>query len=43
MTSFRSSKVWQDVYRPAVGRKILYVKFTTDSRGRYLLISFKEA
>ena len=43
MTSFANHKIWQDVYRPAAAGTSLYVKFTTDSMGAYLLISFKEA
>jgi motility quorum-sensing regulator/GCU-specific mRNA interferase toxin len=31
----------QDVYKPIVGRRELYVKFTLDARGGLLLISFK--
>jgi motility quorum-sensing regulator/GCU-specific mRNA interferase toxin len=34
--------IWQDVYKPVVGGRELYVKFTRDTRGRLLLISFKE-
>ena len=34
--------VWQDVYKPVIGRRELYVKFTVDGRGELLLISFKE-
>jgi len=41
MTSAVDSTIWQDVYHIAHNRIVLYVKFTTDSRG-YLLISFKE-
>jgi len=36
MTSMAAHRVWQDVYRPRVKERELYVKFT-------LLISFKEA
>ena len=43
MTSFADSRVWQDVYRPTVGKTALYVKFTLDSMKALLLISFKEA
>ena len=31
----------QDVYKPVVGGRELYVKFTLDARGGLLLISFK--
>jgi motility quorum-sensing regulator / GCU-specific mRNA interferase toxin len=43
MTSNASSKVWQDVYKPMVKGRRLYVKFTTDAQQEWLLISFKEA
>lgn len=43
MTSYANPKVWQDVYRPKVGKAALYVKFTLDSMGALFLISFKEA
>ncbi|MFE0755581.1 type II toxin-antitoxin system MqsR family toxin [Inquilinus sp. NPDC058860] len=43
MTSLANHKIWQDVYRPTTTGTSLYVKFTTDSMGAYLLISFKEA
>ena len=34
--------IWQDVYKPIIEGRELYVKFTLDSRGELLLISFKE-
>ena len=34
--------IWQDVYKPVVEGRELYVKFTLDTRGELLLISFKE-
>ena len=43
MTSYANAQVWQDVYRPTVGDKKLYVKFTLDARNNLFLISFKEA
>jgi len=43
MTSITNHKVWQDVYKPSVGGRKLYVKFTLDGCGELLLISFKEA
>ena len=43
MTSIADHRVWQDVYRPRVKERELYVKFTLDSQGALLLISFKEA
>jgi motility quorum-sensing regulator/GCU-specific mRNA interferase toxin len=33
--------VWQDVYKPTVKGRELYVKFTLDARRELLLISFK--
>lgn len=41
MTSKWNNAVWQDVYRPMRGPERLYVKFTLDAQGQYLLISFK--
>ena len=43
MTSIADPRVWQDVYRPRVGGRRLYVKFTRDARHALFLISFKEA
>ena len=43
MTSMADHRVWQDVYKPSVGGRKLYVKFTLDSQKALLLISFKEA
>jgi motility quorum-sensing regulator / GCU-specific mRNA interferase toxin len=43
MTSLADHKLWQDVYKPLVGDKALYVKFTLDAEQQFLLISFKEA
>jgi motility quorum-sensing regulator / GCU-specific mRNA interferase toxin len=43
MTSMADHRVWQDVYRSRVKGRELYVKFTLDSQGALLLISFKEA
>jgi Motility quorum-sensing regulator, toxin of MqsA len=34
--------IWQDVYKPIIDHRELYVKFTLDARGELLLISFKE-
>jgi motility quorum-sensing regulator/GCU-specific mRNA interferase toxin len=34
--------IWQDVYKPTVEGRELYVKFALDTRGELLLISFKE-
>jgi hypothetical protein len=43
MTSIADHRIWQDVYKPQVGARTLYVKFTLDARAAPLLISFKEA
>lgn len=43
MTAIHNNRLWQDVYLPTVGGKELYVKFTKDAEGNYLLISFKES
>src|SRR5271170_4934778 len=43
MTSMADHRVWQDVYKPVVGRRTIYVKFTLDARQAPFLISFKEA
>jgi motility quorum-sensing regulator/GCU-specific mRNA interferase toxin len=42
MRSEINPAIWQDVYKPIVDRQELYVKFTLDTRGELLLISFKE-
>ena len=43
MTSMADHRIWQDVYKPNVGGRTLYVKFTLDAQGALVLISFKEA
>jgi motility quorum-sensing regulator / GCU-specific mRNA interferase toxin len=43
MTSMADHRTWQDVYKPKVGERTLYVKFTLDARQALFLISFKEA
>ena len=43
MTSLADHRVWQDVYKPSVRGRTLYVKFTLDARRTLFLISFKEA
>jgi motility quorum-sensing regulator / GCU-specific mRNA interferase toxin len=43
MTSLADHRVWQDVYKPSVRGRRLYVKFTLDARGALFLISFKGA
>jgi motility quorum-sensing regulator / GCU-specific mRNA interferase toxin len=42
MPSDRDPVVRQDVYKPLVDGRELYVKFTLDGQGGLLLISFKE-
>jgi len=42
MPSDINPTIWQDVYKPSIGGRELYVKFTLDSKGELLLISFKE-
>ncbi len=42
MQDERDPAVRQDVYKPIVDRRELYVKFRRDSRGGLLLLSFKE-
>ena len=42
MPSDMNPAVWQDVFKPVVGGRELYVKFMPDARGELLLISFKE-
>ena len=43
MTSASDHRIWQDVYKPNVAGRELYVKFTLDAQQALLLISFKEA
>ena len=43
MTSMAVHRVWQDVYKPSVSGRTLYVKFTLDAQKVLFLISFKEA
>jgi len=43
MTSLADHRVWQDVYKPSVRGRTLYVKFTLDAQQALFLISFKEA
>jgi motility quorum-sensing regulator / GCU-specific mRNA interferase toxin len=42
MPSDINPAIWQDVYKPIIDGRELYVKFTLDARGELLLISFKE-
>lgn len=41
MTSYQDHRVWQDVYHIEYGELILYLKFTVDSEG-FFVLSFKE-
>jgi len=41
MTSHADHKIWQDVYHVPANSLVLYVKFTTDVEG-YFVIQFKE-
>jgi motility quorum-sensing regulator / GCU-specific mRNA interferase toxin len=42
MPSEVNPAIWQDVYKPVIDGRELYVKFTLDAQGELLLISFKE-
>jgi motility quorum-sensing regulator / GCU-specific mRNA interferase toxin len=42
MPSEVNPAIWLDVYKPVAEGREVYVKFTLDSRGEFLLISFKE-
>jgi hypothetical protein len=42
MPSDINPAIWQDVYKPIIEGSELYVKFTLDTQGELLLISFKE-
>ena len=42
MQSDLDAAIRQDVYKPIVDGRELYVKFTLDAQGQLLLISFKE-
>ena len=42
MPSGVNPAILQDVYKPIIDGRELYVKFTLDTRGELLLISFKE-
>jgi motility quorum-sensing regulator / GCU-specific mRNA interferase toxin len=41
MTSHVDGSTWQDVYKPVIEGRELYVKFTLDAQDELLLISFK--
>ncbi len=42
-TAHRDSRQWHDSYKPIVDGRKLYLKFTVDEAGEFLLTSFKEA
>lgn len=42
-TAHHNPKQWHDSYKPVVGQHTLYLKFTIDDQGKFLLTSFKEA
>ena len=41
MTTWGDSRIWQDVYRVPWNGLLLYLKFSVDDRGRYI-VSLKE-
>ncbi len=42
-TAHHDSRQWHDSYKPMVDGVRLYLKFTVDGNGAFLLTSFKEA
>ncbi len=42
-TAHHDSRQWHDSYKTMVGGRLLYLKFTLDETGEFLLTSFKEA
>jgi hypothetical protein len=42
-TAHHDPRQWHDSYKPMVGGHLLYLKFTLDETGEFLLTSFKEA
>ena len=42
-TAHHDPRRWHDSYKPVVGGRTLYLKFTIDDEGKFLLTSFKEA
>lgn len=42
-TAHHDSRQWHDSYKPSVEGRTLYLKFTLDDEGKFLLTSFKEA
>jgi hypothetical protein len=42
-TAHNDARQWHDSYKIIVNRRTLYLKFTVDDEGNFLLTSFKEA
>ena len=42
-TAHHDPRQWHDSYKPVVDQRTLYLKFTIDDEGKFLLTSFKEA
>ncbi len=42
-TAHHNPRQWHDNYKPVVRGRVLYLKFTVDDEGKFLLTSFKEA
>jgi hypothetical protein len=42
-TAHHDPRQWHDSYKPVVNGVTLYLKFTLDDEGKFLLTSFKEA
>ncbi len=42
-TAHHNPQQWHDSYKPVIDRRTLYLKFTVDDEGNFLLTSFKEA
>jgi hypothetical protein len=42
-TAHHNPRQWHDSYKPVVDQRQLYLKFTVDDEGNFLLTSFKEA
>ncbi len=42
-TAHHNPRQWHDSYKPVLDQRTLYLKFTVDDEGKFLLTSFKEA
>ncbi len=42
-TAHHNPQQWHDSYKPFVDQRVLYLKFTVDDEGKFLLTSCKEA